>query len=249
MRIAPATYLVASGAQGCSLTHDLDCNCWLFDSGEGLVLFDTGAGLDTDGIFSVMTENGLTPDDLQFVFLTHAHGDHSAGARELQRRTGCKVLCSRLTSSLLDEGEPAFSLDVARAAGVYPDDFVYTRPSVDALIADGETLAIGDLSIEAIATPGHSLDHHSYLVRRNDTAALVTGDAIFHSGRIIYQGTYDFDIRVSAESIRRLGNCDFEILLPGHGFFVRHGGRRHVDAAILHLEKLMTPRPIEFIAI
>ncbi|MBM7044086.1 MULTISPECIES: MBL fold metallo-hydrolase [Rhizobium] len=249
MRVAPGTYLVASGVQGCSLTHDLDCNCWLFETGEGLVLFDTGAGLDIDGIFAVMDEDGLSPDRLSHVFLTHAHGDHSAGAYVLQQRTGCKVFCNRLTSDLLDKGEPAFSLDVARAAGVYPSDYAYTRPSIDGLVVDGETIRIGTLLIEPLFTPGHSLDHYSYRVRRDGIVALVTGDAIFHSGRIVYQGIYDFDVRQSAESIRRLGTVDFEILLPGHGMFVRHGGRRHVDAAVLHLDKLMTPRPIEFVAI
>jgi hydroxyacylglutathione hydrolase len=249
MRIAPNIYLVASGVQGCALTHDLDCNCWLFDAGESLVLFDTGAGLDVDAIFAVMGEDGLSSDKLSHAFLTHAHGDHSAGACEIKERTGCQIVCSRLTAGLLEAGESAFSLDVARRAGVYPADYVYRRPTPDSIFSEGDAVSIGRLTIEPVATPGHSLDHFSFLVRQLGLAALVTGDTMLHSGRIIYQDIYDFDVLQSANSIRRLGALDFEMLLPGHGIFVRHGGRRHVAAAIDHLDQLKTPRPVEFVDI
>lgn len=249
MRVAPNIYLVGSGVQGCGLTHDLDCNCWLFDAGESLVLFDTGAGLDVDAIFAAMHEDGLSPERLSHAFLTHAHGDHSAGASEIKRRTGCRIVCSQLTADLLANGESAFSLDVARRAGVYPDDFVYLTPTPDHIFSGDEPLAIGHLAIQPVPTPGHSLDHFSYLIRQPGLAALVTGDAMLHSGRIIYQNIYDFDVLKSADSIRRLGTLDFEALLPGHGIFVRHGGRRHVDAAIADLDRLRTPRPAEFVAL
>jgi len=247
VRVAPNVYLVGSGVQGCSLTHDLDCNCWLFDTGQGLVLFDSGAGLDVDAILARMEEDGLSPEGLGHIFLTHAHGDHSAGAAELRKRTGCKVLCSRSTAELLEAGEAAFSLDVARKAGVYPENFTYSTPVPDAIFSDRQVELVGRLAIEPIATPGHSLDHFSFLVRQPGLAALVTGDAMLHSGRIIYQGTYDFDVRQSAVSIRKLGDLDFEMLLPGHGFFVRHGGRRHAAVAIADLDRLKTPRPVEFV--
>ncbi len=247
MRVAPNIYLVGSGVQGCALTQDLDCNCWLFDAGDGLVLFDTGAGLDVDAIFAVMHEDGLSPERLSHAFLTHAHGDHSAGASEIKQRTGCQIVCSRLTADLLAAGESAFSLDVARRAGVYPDDFVYSIPITDRIFSGEESLAIGRLGIQPVPTPGHSLDHFSFLVRQPGLDALVSGDAMLHSGRIIYQNIYDFDVLKSANSIRRLGTLDFEALLPGHGIFVRHGARRHVDAAIADLDRLKTPRPAEFV--
>jgi hydroxyacylglutathione hydrolase len=249
VRIAPNIFLVASGVQGCALTHDLDCNCWLFDAGESLVLFDTGAGLDVDALFAVMKDDGLSPDGLSHAFLTNAHGDHSAGASEIKRRTGCQIICSRPTADLLEAGESAFSLDVARRAGVYPADFVYRTPVPDRIFTDEAPLSVGRLAILPVATPGHSLDHFSFLVRQPALAALVTGDAMLHSGRIIYQGIYDFDVLKSANSIRRLGTLDFEVLLPGHGIFVRHGGHRHVDAAIADLDQLKTPRPVEFVNI
>ena len=248
MRVAADIYLVASGVQGCSLTGDLDCNCWLFDAGGPLVLFDTGAGVDVDRLFDEVREDGLSVDRLTHVVLTHAHGDHSGGASEIKRRTGCKLLCGALTADLLGRGEAAIGLAAGRRAGVYPPDYVYHPSSADAVLQPDTTLRIGDLDIVPIATPGHCLDHMSFLVRRQ-VAALVTGDAMLHSGRIIYQGIDDFDVRQSSDSIRTLATLAFESLLPGHGMFVRRGGRRHVEAAVAHLDQLKTPRPVEFVSL
>lgn len=247
MRVAPNIHLVASGVQGCSLTNDLDCNCWLFDVGGGLILFDTGAGLDVELIFAVLREDGLAPERLTHVFLTHAHADHSGGADEIKRRAGCELLCGKATAELLGKGEDAFSLAVARKAGVYPPDYVYRRPTPDTVLNADEAVSIGNARVTLIPTPGHSLDHGSFLVERADGTALVTGDAMMHSGRIIYQDIYDFDVRQSADSIRRLAALDFDTLLPGHGLFVRTGGRRHCEAAITHMDQLKTPRAVDFI--
>jgi len=249
MRVAPSIYLVASGPQGCSLTNDLDCNCWLFDAGGHFVLFDTGAGVGIDAIFDEMRDDGLAPEKLTHVFLTHAHGDHSGGAFEIKKRSGCQVWCGELTAGLLAEGEDAISLGAARAAGVYPVDYIYNPPVPDAVFRPEAPILIGTLKITPIVTPGHSLDHTSFLVEQATSTALVTGDAMLHSGRIIYHGTYDFDVGQSADSIRKLATLDFEVLLPGHGIFVRRGGRRHVDAAVAHLDQLKTPLAAEFVSI
>ncbi len=247
MRITPNIHLVASGIQGCSLTHDLDCNCWLFNVGVEWILFDTGAGVDAGHIFAVLRKDGLDPEQLTHVFLTHAHADHSGGADEIKRRTGCKLLCSTTTADLLGQGEDALSLPAARKAGMYPPDYVYQRPAPDVVLTPGTIMSVGDARISVIATPGHSLDHASFLVEQDGGAALVSGDAMMHSGRIIYQDIYDFDVRQSADSIRHLAGFDFEALLPGHGMFALSGGRRHVAAAIANMEQMKTPCPMDFI--
>src|SRR3954451_12382207 len=70
------------------------------------------------------------------VFETHVQADHVSGLPELVERTGA--------SAYLPAG-----------AGV---DFDH-QPLVD-----GEVVTLGNTELQAIATPGHALAHHAYLV-------------------------------------------------------------------------------------
>ncbi|MGH2967897.1 MAG: MBL fold metallo-hydrolase [Solirubrobacteraceae bacterium] len=88
------------------------------------------------------------------VIETHVQADHVSGLPELVARTGA--------TAYLPAG-----------AGV---DFDH-HP-----LADGEVVTLGNTEVQAIATPGHALAHHAYLVtdhRRADEPWLVlTGDAL-----------------------------------------------------------------------
>ena len=247
MRIAEHVYLAASGIQGCALTDDLDCNCYLFDSGAGLVLFDTGAGRDIGRIRTVMEGDGLSFEDITHVFLTHGHADHSGGAAAIRAAGNARIVCGARTGEVLAMGETGISLDAARSAGVYPTDYCYTAPVPDRIVGPGETLEIGRLQITAIPTPGHSADHMSYLVNVADTGFLVSGDALFHSGRIIYQATYDFDIGQSCKSMETIATQAFSGLLPGHGMFTVSAGERHVQAALAAIRAMSPPTPLQFV--
>jgi glyoxylase-like metal-dependent hydrolase (beta-lactamase superfamily II) len=85
---------------------------------------------------------------------THVQADHVSGMAELVKRTGA--------TAYLPEG-----------AGVAFDHHA---------LRDGETVKLGNTEILAIATPGHAVAHHAYLVtdrRRADEPWLVlTGDAL-----------------------------------------------------------------------
>ena len=50
----------------------------------------------------------------------------------------------------------------------------------------------GDLIVEAVATPGHSIGHLSYVVRDGSRSDLFTGDTLLFGGRIILQNTWDY---------------------------------------------------------
>jgi len=85
---------------------------------------------------------------------THLQADHVSGLPELVARTGA--------TPYLPEG-----------AGV---DFAHHA------LGDREVVTLGNTEIEALATPGHALAHHAYLVtdrtRGDDPWFVLTGDAL-----------------------------------------------------------------------
>lgn len=88
---------------------------------------------------------------LRYCLETHIHADHITGAGKLRQQTGCQVLVPQNA----------------------------TARSADYSLADRETLVLGAVRIEAIATPGHTNSHLAYLV--NNTR-LLTGDALLIRG-------------------------------------------------------------------
>jgi hydroxyacylglutathione hydrolase len=85
---------------------------------------------------------------------THVQADHVSGMAELVARAGA--------TAYLPEG-----------TGVEFDHYA---------LRDGETVKLGNTELQAIATPGHALAHHAYLVtdhrRANEPWLLLTGDAL-----------------------------------------------------------------------
>ncbi|MHC4415987.1 MAG: MBL fold metallo-hydrolase [Planctomycetota bacterium] len=85
---------------------------------------------------------------ISHVLETHVHADHISRARALCTAVGAQLLMA-------------------------PNDrvtFGYTA------ITDGQDLCIGDVSIEAVATPGHTGESTSFLIAGE---ALLTGDTLF----------------------------------------------------------------------
>jgi glyoxylase-like metal-dependent hydrolase (beta-lactamase superfamily II) len=90
--------------------------------------------------------------DLVYALDTHIHADHISGVRDLDAAGVVGVI-------------PAAAVD----RGVTYADELTTA-------ADGETFAVGDATIEAVHTPGHTTGMTSYLV---DDSFLATGDGLF----------------------------------------------------------------------
>src|SRR5919199_3963037 len=88
------------------------------------------------------------------VFETHVQADHVSGLPELVERTGA-------TAYLPENAGVEFSHHALR---------------------DGEVVVLGNTEIQALATPGHALAHHAYLVtdhtRGTEPWFVLTGDAL-----------------------------------------------------------------------
>jgi glyoxylase-like metal-dependent hydrolase (beta-lactamase superfamily II) len=103
---------------------------------------------------------------LQWILETHAHADHLTAAPYLRDRLGGRIAIGgqiRLVQQVFKTVfnlEPGFALDGSQ---------------FDHLLEDGETLAIGDLRLQALAAPGHTPACMAY--RIGD--AVFVGDTLF----------------------------------------------------------------------
>jgi glyoxylase-like metal-dependent hydrolase (beta-lactamase superfamily II) len=102
---------------------------------------------------------------IDWVLETHVHADHLSGAPYIKLKTGAKVVISENITKVQKIFRPIFNaIDVSGTGGEF-----------DLLIKDGETLKIGDLVCEAIATPGHTPACVSFKIGD----AVFVGDTLF----------------------------------------------------------------------
>lgn len=118
---------------------------------------------------------------------THTHADHVTGAYRLRRETGCRTL-------------------VSRESGI---------SCADGSFSDGDEIRVGNLSLRALYTPGHTDDSYCFLAR----GFVLTGDTLLIRGT----GRTDFqngDARAAYRSLtnRLLVLDDSVIVYPGHDY-------------------------------
>ncbi|MGQ9502829.1 MAG: MBL fold metallo-hydrolase, partial [Anaerolineae bacterium] len=216
MRIESHLYCIGSGAFGFDLSDPYDCNIYLFDAGSGYVVFDIGTGLGIERILEICRQDGLMPQRIAHLFLTHAHSDHAGGAAYLRERVpDLTIYASAATARILSTGdEMAVCLPQAKAAGMYPSTYLYRACPVDRVLEDGDAVQIGCYTVQAIATPGHSHDHQCYLVSDPERHYLISGDALFFGGKIILQNTYDCSVPDTDDGADCVLGCFWAVRCP-----------------------------------
>ncbi|WP_152363499.1 MBL fold metallo-hydrolase [Microlunatus speluncae] len=246
MRLTDHVWLVGSGGAGFSITHPRDCHVYLIMSGGDAVLIDSGAGIETEPILAEIERAGAGALVSRIV-ITHAHADHSGGAAELGRVLGATVYASAEVAGYLREGDAEkASFDVMQGPGGYPDDYRFRSCAVDGELTDGERLAVGELELEVLSTPGHSSGHLAFLLHRPGGTDLFSGDAAFAQGRILLQDLWDCSVRESTRTIRRLAALKPDGLYPGHGLFAVRDGWHHLYSAMEEIQSGLPPRQLTF---
>jgi glyoxylase-like metal-dependent hydrolase (beta-lactamase superfamily II) len=117
-------------------------------------------------------------------------------------------------------------------------------PTDVGVIEDGDTLSVGRLTVQVIATPGHAAGHLCFAVGVGGRTVLFSGDLVFSRGRVALLATPDCDLTLLAMSLRRVASLRPDVLLPGHETLVLDNAHEHVDAAVAALDVQQLPPPL-----
>jgi hydroxyacylglutathione hydrolase len=111
------------------------------------------AAIDAPDEASILAALGETGWTLTDILVTHEHFDHVEGIPALKARFGCRVVAPRLSTKV---------------------------PEVDVVVAEGETVSVGNLVFNVLDTPGHCPDHIAYWLK--DARTVFAGDTLFALG-------------------------------------------------------------------
>ena len=125
----------------------------VIQTSAGLILLDGGLPQSAPVIEANLRTLGLRIEDVKLIVNSHAHYDHAAGIARLQRDSGAVVAASASGAAALKAGmpvpdDPQFGKD--------GKDGAFPRVAEVRVVKDKEDLRLGDTTITAHLTPGHT---------------------------------------------------------------------------------------------
>lgn len=172
-------------------------NVYFYKKNGKTIMID--AGYNYERLEEKMGWLDISPSSIEEILLTHLDTDH-VGAVEKDSEGIFKN-----AKLYIGETESKYLTGELRRRVLFK---LYKLPKVDIeneieLLQDGDVFYIGDIKVEAILVPGHTLGHLVYLI---DDAYLFTGDTIWFGS----DGGYSFlnslaeDNALSIRSLERL---------------------------------------------
>ena len=106
---------------------------------------------DAGALLAALDEKSWT---LSHLWITHHHGDHTAGLQEVKSKTGCTVLGPKVQSAPIS--------------------------GLDTLLSEGDRFEFGGCAVEVMFTPGHTTDMINFYIPSENL--VFTGDTLFALG-------------------------------------------------------------------
>ena len=152
------------------------------ETGEGLVLFDTGPESTFETIAAELRRLGTEPGAVRHVFLSHIHFDHAGAAWRFAELGATIYVHPRGAPHLIDPAKL-----VASATRLYGDQmerlwgrFAAIAPKRIRILEDEAVIRVAPFDIRAVETPGHASHHHIYhwddIVFGGDVAGVRLGE-------------------------------------------------------------------------
>ena len=163
---------------------------------DSVLDYDPKAGrtstASADRVIAWVREQGLGVD---WLLETHAHADHLSAAPYLQQQLGGTIAIGAHIRDVQAVFKPIFN-----ASDIATDGSPFEH-----LFADGERFQVGELEVEVMHTPGHTLGCISYRVDHAGGSDVFIGDPLFRpasgSARCDFPGG---DATTLYHSVRRL---------------------------------------------
>lgn len=192
---------------------------YVIETSAGLLLIETGPGSSLASLREGLRSLGLDEKQVRHVFVTHVHLDH-AGAAGWWAQQGARVYCHKLAARHLID--PSKLLESARQIYAERMDTLWGEmlPAPESqvtVLADGESVSVGEVTVTAWDTPGHARHHHAYLIDDVCFTGDVAGMRLQGTDYIsVTAAPPQFDPAAYVASINRLAAANFSKLYLTH---------------------------------
>ncbi len=199
---------------------------FLITTPDGHFLIDGGIEQTAPMIEAHIAALGFSVDDVRFLLNTHAHYDHAAGLAMLRRDSGAVFLASEADKPFLEAGRISYGPSADRS---------YPAVRVDRIVGDGERITLGDVTLTAHLTPGHTPGCTSWSLDVSSAAgtphrAFITCSETV-AGQQLQPESYPGMIASYRSTFSRVRAIRADVFLGSHGSFFDLEGKRERQIA------------------
>ena len=200
----------------------------LIDTGDGLILLDGGLPQSAEPIRDSIERLGFAVADVELIGLSHAHFDHAGGIAALQRLSGADVIASphearTLRAGRLVEDDPQFAYG--------HDDTGFPAVADVRIVEHGDTLSLGDVTLQVLFTPGHTPGGTSFTWQScdaGDCVSVVYADSLTPVAAPGFRFT-GAPAGALRRSIERIAALDCDVFLSPHPVFFDMPAKQQSD--------------------
>jgi metallo-beta-lactamase class B len=200
-------------------------SAYLIKTNAGAILLDGTLPGNAEAIRRNVEASGVPIRSVRFLLLTHAHFDHAGGLAKLKAWSGARLVAGAGDRAALETGRHVG--DNENGVGTFP------AVAVDRAIGDGEAVRLGEVTVTAVATPGHTAGCTSWTMRvvhRGRPLRVVFPCSLTVAGnRLRGNRGHPGIVADYRRSFARLEGVRADIVLPAHPEFadVLARGRRN----------------------
>lgn len=193
-------------------------NCYIVADEKSKEAFIIDPGGESEKVIEMIS---ILKVNVKYIILTHCHGDHISGVKEVKEKVGGKILIHRMDA----EGLCNENLSLTYYIGLQNPDM-----EADSILDDEDKIHLGDIEFDILHTPGHTKG--GICIYCPEHKMIFTGDTLFRGtwGRTdLPTGSFEDIIHSITDKIMILP--EDTIIYPGHGksTIVREEERIYLD--------------------
>lgn len=189
---------------------------YLIREGDRAAFVETATGHAVPRMLEALRESGATPEQVDYVIITHVHLDHAGGAAALMKACPNATLLAhpKAAPHVIDPSALVASAEQVYGKAKLAEMYGTIEPIPESrvrIMDDEEALVWGDRTLRFLHTRGHA--NHHFCILDAATGGVFTGDsfglvypALQHNGLFALPSTSptDFDAPAAKASIERL---------------------------------------------